>query len=333
MSGTAETMLDDRPRDAQALLVYADWLQQRGDPRGELIALQAAGDPASLAAARKLMAQHAERLVPPHLHVAETLEGLELGFLRRLVLAARDLRIRGNDWRSLIAHPSMRYLESLAVDFTYEGGAAKERAAEVKGFVGSFEVARFPALRSLRLTALGPPSSPATLTPIFAACPKLEELTLEGHAGLGWMKLAELRSLAIDLMPPRRFDRTAWHHLARPLAKAVLPSLRTLSARWGLFAALDRERWGHALVSARVLDSRGVDEVCEGLAGTRVFAHVDSLAFEGEVSERGITALISARESLSRIKHITLRGRSLTEGDVRRLESAFGRAVVVESSP
>jgi uncharacterized protein (TIGR02996 family) len=34
----------DRPDDLQARLVYADWLSQAGDPRGELIMLQARGD-------------------------------------------------------------------------------------------------------------------------------------------------------------------------------------------------------------------------------------------------------------------------------------------------
>jgi uncharacterized protein (TIGR02996 family) len=45
------------PTDADAYMVYADWLQGEGDPRGELVAMQAGG---KTAAAKKLLEQHAD---------------------------------------------------------------------------------------------------------------------------------------------------------------------------------------------------------------------------------------------------------------------------------
>ena len=56
------TGLAERPFDRELRLVYADWLQEQGDPRGEVIALSERGD-LSLTERRKvarLTAQHSE---------------------------------------------------------------------------------------------------------------------------------------------------------------------------------------------------------------------------------------------------------------------------------
>ena len=50
------------PSDKDAYSVYADWLQDQGDPRGELIALQLAGKDK---AARKLLDKHADSFLGP----------------------------------------------------------------------------------------------------------------------------------------------------------------------------------------------------------------------------------------------------------------------------
>jgi uncharacterized protein (TIGR02996 family) len=52
-----EAAIAASPDDEAAYLVYADWLQQRGDPRGELIVLQHRGQDD---AARGLLQRHAE---------------------------------------------------------------------------------------------------------------------------------------------------------------------------------------------------------------------------------------------------------------------------------
>jgi uncharacterized protein (TIGR02996 family) len=54
-----EAAIDDDPDDARAYAVYGDWLQEQGDPRGELIALQQAAeeDPSLAGAARACFEQ------------------------------------------------------------------------------------------------------------------------------------------------------------------------------------------------------------------------------------------------------------------------------------
>lgn len=93
--------LDDGPRE-----VFADWLQQRGDPRGELIVLQLAiargrpGDPEQkkrLTRVRALLAEHGRKWMGP----LEPVVMAEHVFVRGFLHAARV------SWRKLAAAPHL----------------------------------------------------------------------------------------------------------------------------------------------------------------------------------------------------------------------------------
>jgi len=119
-----EAAIEQDPDDEGAYLVYADWLQGQGDPRGELIVLHAAAqrDPAD-----KKLAQAAERHLKKH---ADVLIG-ELGSTRRVTLGwhlgfVRDARFAiGADGkpgtgdldalRALLAHPAGRFVQTIAI--------------------------------------------------------------------------------------------------------------------------------------------------------------------------------------------------------------------------
>src|SRR5262245_18435195 len=58
-----ESALRANPDDAEAALVYGDWLQQQGHPRGELATLRGA-------AAASFLDAHAETLLGRQLHLA-----------------------------------------------------------------------------------------------------------------------------------------------------------------------------------------------------------------------------------------------------------------------
>jgi hypothetical protein len=97
----------------RSYLVYGDWLQQQGDLRGELIAMQIAGetDPKSAAAARDFLERHGERFVgtlPPDGWVWRA------GFIR---FAALSTYGDGNHHvlPELLAHPSARFLAELEI--------------------------------------------------------------------------------------------------------------------------------------------------------------------------------------------------------------------------
>jgi uncharacterized protein (TIGR02996 family) len=89
---------DDAPR-----LVYADWLQERGDPRGELIALQcelvradAADEPPGRTRplreqVRALIAAHHDAWLGPLFEIAAGYYELRRGFVEHLALMQRDV--------------------------------------------------------------------------------------------------------------------------------------------------------------------------------------------------------------------------------------------------
>jgi uncharacterized protein (TIGR02996 family) len=101
--------------DDGSLEVFADWLQNHGDPRGELAALQrrraAATTPELVALEKKLLAEHRDRFVP------DRFEG-ELswrsGFVHRLTLTTSTSLDRDTLARAF-THPSFRLLRELAV--------------------------------------------------------------------------------------------------------------------------------------------------------------------------------------------------------------------------
>src|SRR5512138_844127 len=103
MGGDVEPQLlaqiAERPRDEQARRVYADRLLDRGDPRGELIALQLAhADPDRVAA---LLREHAQAWVAPLGPYVDaracTFDG---GFLSEVAL-----RDAGASFAAVLGHP------------------------------------------------------------------------------------------------------------------------------------------------------------------------------------------------------------------------------------
>ena len=106
------------PEDPSVYLVYADWLQQRGDPRGELIVVQDAlrakpRDRALLAEQDRLFEEHSDLLRGPLAFVGPVAVGWFCGFVRELDLGAW-LATRGRSLLApLLAHASFAFLRVL----------------------------------------------------------------------------------------------------------------------------------------------------------------------------------------------------------------------------
>src|SRR5262245_11570952 len=95
MRETFEKQILERPDDREKYAVYADWLTERGDPRGELIQLQLKIEDKSVGAKErtemrareaKVLAEHAQTwlgaLAGPLLDVGEQ-EGWQFGYRHR----------------------------------------------------------------------------------------------------------------------------------------------------------------------------------------------------------------------------------------------------------
>jgi uncharacterized protein (TIGR02996 family) len=129
-----EAQICANPDEPGPYLVYADWLQQRGDPRGDLITVQAqlADAPRKkelLDAEKKLLDAHRAYFVPPALDAALRLPkrgGTRCevtwnhGFFAHVRLAkpatpaAQDIHL-GTVAQAVLGHPSARFLRSLAI--------------------------------------------------------------------------------------------------------------------------------------------------------------------------------------------------------------------------
>jgi uncharacterized protein (TIGR02996 family) len=110
------------PDDDELRLVYADWLQASGNPRGELIALQARRDARSKARARTLLRRHAATLLGSFDERLASMSRMEardvrlewhLGFLRRVEL--RSAAVDPGLVTDLAALVSARFVRELVL--------------------------------------------------------------------------------------------------------------------------------------------------------------------------------------------------------------------------
>ncbi|MDQ3335286.1 MAG: WGR domain-containing protein [Myxococcota bacterium] len=117
------------PDDADAYMVYADWLQDQGDPRGELIALQTGG---KKAAAKKLLDQHVDYFLGPLKEHQICYDGFRAekkaafhwknGFIHAVRLAHNqhadnwDGKLAKDVLEPLLKHPSGKFIVELTIN-------------------------------------------------------------------------------------------------------------------------------------------------------------------------------------------------------------------------
>jgi uncharacterized protein (TIGR02996 family) len=191
------------PDDPDAYLVAADWLQQRGDPHGELIALAIAqaSDP-GLAPAVDALQEAIDPLAP--LERRRWPHDWRWGFLRRAVVSVETRSIV----RELLRAPAAQCLRELVV---IGGRTSTLVALEVI-------VDHAPALRALRSLELPRHSIRRAMQPHWPELPELERLVI-GAAQLPVESvLPSLRELELDLAD----------HPQDWLDRAPLPTVETL---------------------------------------------------------------------------------------------------------
>jgi len=215
-----ELDLDDR----DALLVYADVLQQRGDPRGELIVLQ---DRGSADAERAHLAAHPELLAD-----IATLGRFtsRLGF----IVAAELIGCTRDEVARVLAHPSCRFLRDLSIAAGHDAmkralvaiahphvrsvvieqdvvGEDDESWEVLSGFIGDHAMLVFDA-----------DHLHAAASAMFERLPRLERVTVTGWELFSSIASPTLRELVVaDGSPTCRrgtrihlpaLERLAWHY-------------------------------------------------------------------------------------------------------------------------
>jgi uncharacterized protein (TIGR02996 family) len=226
-----EAAIDDDPDDRMAYSVYGDWLQRRGELRGELIALSLAaeaerarsprGKAPAKAALSKFLTRHAAALLGPLArHVRDPGDPTVppfiwgCGYIGRAELAAAPDRPVAPIVAELLRHPSGRFLRELVVKSDGEGPAILE-------LLEAF------APRSLRELELHGLVDLGDLGGLWGPLERLHRLNLTARR----FELGELR------LPALRRARFAAVELSSScvdsIARAPFPRLERLELRFG----------------------------------------------------------------------------------------------------
>lgn len=210
-----ERAIRQQPEDEEPWLVYGDWLQAHGDPRGELVAIQSAQrerpDDISLRAEEaRIIHQHREELLG---ELADHLDCVRLtwrfGFIHGVrVFGGPSLNERmhdGEPWtmidllEALFAHPSGQFVRELTV-----GNLGFELSGDRSVFSEWLASYRFPStIRSLFLfDDVHGGAHFETIDGLDAAFPALDTLILAGQGlRLGGNLPKPLRYLKMNTGP------------------------------------------------------------------------------------------------------------------------------------
>jgi uncharacterized protein (TIGR02996 family) len=338
-----EAALVADPDNADAYLVYADWLQAQGDPRGELIVLQHAKKTKQ---ATKLLADNAEHffgpvaklqnLLAPSQHHRKVLgkpTTWRWGYLESLWIGNKhehDPEFGGKDVQkvdidellgALLDHPSARVLRELTVGINTMMDNGYTETAKVIG------KRNLPTLRRLVIgdfyyeeTELNW-SNAGNMEPLYKAVPNLESLTIRsGSMRLGKLALPKLKELTLI---GGGLDKGS----VAGICGAKWPVLETLSIQIGdegdvqlkhLMPILE----GTAFPKLKHLGLRSTsfsDELCTLLASSKIAPRLETLDLSmGQLGDAGALAL--AEGKFPKLTSIDVSKNYLTDAGVKALK-------------
>ena len=358
-----EAEIRARPDDPAPALVYADWLQERADPRGQLIAIQhrRALDPADRAlraAERALLDAHGAYLLPPRLRAMLRLPHrrgddprarCEVEWSRGFLAGARLARgpaARGGAAEvetevevpklvdELLGHPSACFLRRLAI-----GALGTPDEYNYMGVVDAIARRGHPWLEELVLGEFGPEmdlafSRAGNVAPLLNAAPRLRRLALRAGSLRfeSAIRHAELRELSVVVA-------TISGGNVRRVLDAQLPAIEGLElACPGLeltCAELARMLRGAGLPRLRRLALRGTVGtlgVIEEILASPLMSQLEVLELDGgDLDDAAAESLATIRApQLAHLARLDVSGNQMSEGAAERLARLCGsvRAVV-----
>lgn len=321
-----EAFILDDPLDPSGWLVYGDWLQAEGDPRGELVAVQAklARDPGNrelMEAQRALFRAHGDALLQGlHRYLVPTAErgplfrlSWEFGFLwtANVRPSGHALRELVEGLRALLMHPSARFLHALTIGTPPDNG-----------WPAVLEALHSLPLRPLRMLYLGDSAMDATnprpafgpigdLGGLWRRFPHLEIVVLRGGTmNLGGLELPRLRELTIETSALQRetllaLGARSWPALERlELWFGDRRCTCTLNELAPIFEATRFPRLSHL----GIRNCAFVDRVCHALAHAPLAPQLRALDLSlGALTDVGAEALIDGKESFTNLVILDVR--------------------------
>jgi uncharacterized protein (TIGR02996 family) len=322
-----EAAIEKAPDNVEAYLVYGDWLQSQGDPRGELIAIQCAAHQAEGEEAKKLKSKasglvrkYKEYLLGPLVNEEKVQEEevqveWQFGFIKSARLARGDF---DSDFdvagavKQLLALPSGRFLRELTLgmaDFEENSyHAVIDALAEVgcptleKLFIGDFN---YPDDTEISWTQLG------SIEPLYKALPHLRSLKVcGGSLELGKaVNLPELREFTVETggLPIGA---------VKAIAQSNWPKLERLEVWFGA------ENYGagggvediQPLLEGKNLpklkhlglcNAEFTNELCQVLHQAKILKQLETLDLSmGTMTDEGAAALAANAAAYKHLKHL-----------------------------
>ena len=347
-----EAQIRKNPDDDDAYLVYADWLQAQGDPRGELITVQhrlaaSPKDKALKKAETDLLKAYGEHFLPKKF--AEMMGAKKERYLNdgRCEVSWRNGFVRGarvgreNEDDSpyplqelvteLLGHPSAKFLReltigSLGIYDEYDFGVVVKAIIKAKpAGVRTLFLADYSSEYSeLSWSHLG------DLSKLWEAMPALEELTLRsGSMKLGAISLPQLRSLKIITGGLDKKNVQA-------ICAAKWPSLESLHLYFGTdnyggncsikdVAPILEGTSFPKVKHLGLMNSELTDKICAALPGAKILARLETLDLSlGTMSDAGAAALAENRAAFKKLKKLDVSQNFLTKKGVAQIKDLCG---------
>jgi uncharacterized protein (TIGR02996 family) len=353
-----EAQIHALPDDPAPSLVYADWLQQREDPRGKLIAIQhglalVPGDPALRAAERALLDEHGPYLLPERLHALLRLPRrrgedpdarCEVEWRRGFVAGARLAKRPGPAHPEvpvlvdeLLGHPSAHFLRRLAI-----GPLGTPDEYNYIGVVEAIARRGHARLEELELGDFGPAmelafSRAGDVSPLLPAAPRLRRLALRAGSLRfeSALEHATLRELSVIVAAISGGN-------LRRLLEARLPALESFELSCpGLEltgAELARMLRGASMPRLRRLALRnttGTLGVLEEILCSPLMPRLEVLELDGgDLDDRGAEALATIRAPrLRHLARLNVSGNPMSEAAAHRLSALCGSVQAAPRPP
>lgn len=353
------------PDNREARLIYADWLQGQGDPRGELIAVQLALGTASGTQRTQLQREetrilrdHNERLVPARIQQAMddqerrrprdsnrwsrgvwergcTTIHWDGGFITR----ARIAREREEGESSveellgdLLDHPSGRLLRELEI-----GPLGVCDTFDYSGVVDVLVGRDLPLLQAFSMADFSHEdcelswSELGSLGRLWKAIPNVERVVVRGGSfSLGFMELPRARSFAARTGGLARDNIEA-------ICQARWPELQHLEIWFGNsyygadgevqdIEAIFQGRGSSQLTSLGLMNAEFTDSICRRLPRSPIARQLTDLDLSmGTMTDEGATALTRDRRAFPRLERLTVSDNYLSRASMAKLQAITGQ--------
>jgi len=326
-----EAEIAKNPDDARAYLVYADWLQSKGDPLGELIALQnkAATNNDAKKAAAALLKKHSAHFMGELADFGDRDEHeikieWQNGFIKTLKMSWPMFDDGGNggdqaaeDFNALLSLPVARFIQKLEL-----GPVPGEEEMALGVLTEVLEQKKGSAtLRELYLgdTADWDISSTSSeIGDIAKLFPKLEKLTVRGgNITLKKLDHPLLKSLTVETGGLGKQELKA-------ITSMKTPNLESLKIWFGdeeyggacdfkdIAPILDGSAWPK-LKELGLMNCAFVDEIAAALPKSKVIKQLISLDLSmGCLGDADIDVMVASKEAFSKLESLNVEDSGLT---------------------